>query len=261
LDPQLNPVPIGIPGELHIGGDGLSRGYYKHPELTGEKFIPDPFSAKSDARLYKTGDLARFRPDGNIELLGRADFQVKIRGHRIELGEIETILGAHPLIQSSVIVCREDIPGDKRLVAYLVTNPKETPSTRDLRDFLAEKLPDSMMPSAFVILEALPLTPNGKVDRQALPAPDTTRPELEKDFVAPRTDVEKELERIWIEVLGLDRVGIHDDFFELGGHSLKAAQVINRVYSKMGVELPLISIFESPTIAEIAETILCLANP
>jgi acyl-CoA synthetase (AMP-forming)/AMP-acid ligase II/acyl carrier protein len=256
LDQNLEPVPVGVPGELHIGGAGLARGYLNQPELTAEKFISDPFSNAPGARLYKTGDLVRYLPNGNIDFLGRIDDQVKIRGFRIELGELEAVLHEHPGVRECVTVVREDTPGDKRLVAYIVASQKEAPSTSELHEFLAKKLPDYMVPSAFVMLDTLPLTPSGKIDRRALPAPDKTRPELEEAFVAPRTEVEKELARIWIEVLGLERVGIHDNFFHLGGHSLKATQVINRVHSQMGLELPLREIFESPTIAEIAETIM-----
>jgi amino acid adenylation domain-containing protein len=255
LDANLEPVPIGVPGELHIGGVGLARGYLKRSELTADKFIPDPFTDMPDARLYKTGDLARFLPDGNIEFLGRMDDQVKIRGFRIELGEIEAVLAEHPAVGQCVVLAREDVPGDKRLVAYVAEDDQKKSSVEVLRVFLKDKLPEYMIPSAFVMLNQFPLTSSGKVDRRALPAPDKTRPELEKAFVAPRTDVEKELERIWIEVLCLERVGIHDNFFELGGHSLMATQIVNRVRSEMVVELPLIAIFESPTIAEIAKTI------
>jgi acyl-CoA synthetase (AMP-forming)/AMP-acid ligase II/acyl carrier protein len=252
LDQRLQPVPIGIPGEIFVGGAGLARGYMNRPELTAEKFIPNPFSDDPGERLYRTGDLARYLPDGNIDFLGRIDDQVKIRGFRIELGEIEAVLQEHPAVRECVVLAREDVPGDKRLVAYIVASPQQSLSIGELMRFLKEKFPEYMVPSAFVTLEALPLNSNGKVDRRALPAPDKTRPELEKAFVAPRTEVEKELARIWIEVLDLERVGIHDNFFELGGHSLMATQIINRVRSQMGLDLPLILIFNSPTIMGMA---------
>jgi len=215
LDEYLHVVPVGIPGELHIGGVGLARGYLNRPDLTAEKFVPNPFSDEAGARLYKTGDLACYLPDGNIEFLGRIDHQVKIRGFRVELGEIEAVLGQHSAVQETVVLAREDIPGDKRLAAYVVPHNERAPAISELRDFLKKELPDYMVPSAFVMLDALPLTPNGKVDRRALPAPDTARPELEKTFVTPRTAAEEVLAGIWTKVLGLERVGVHDDFFEL----------------------------------------------
>ena len=184
LDPHLQPVPLGVPGELHIGGAGLARGYLNRPELTAEKFIPDPFSNEPGARLYQTGDLARYLPDGNIEFLGRLDHQVKIRGFRIELGEIETALNTYPAVREAVVVAREDNPGDKRLVAYVVLGQEQALTISDLRGFLKQKLPDYMVPSAFVALDALPLTPNGKVDRRALPAPDLSKLESDGVYVA-----------------------------------------------------------------------------
>jgi amino acid adenylation domain-containing protein len=238
LDPHLQVVPIGVPGELHIGGAGLARGYLNRPELTAEKFISNPFPIQnskfkiqnSDSeRFYKTGDLARYLPDGNIELLGRIDHQVKIRGFRIELGEIEACLNQHPTVLSAVVVAREVVLGSPRLVTYIVPRSEPTASVGELRSFLKTKLPEYMIPSAFVMLEALPLTPNGKVDRRSLPAPDTVRPELEKPFVAPRTEVEERLAAIWSDVLGLEQIGVRDNFFELGGHSLLATQVVSRV--------------------------------
>jgi amino acid adenylation domain-containing protein len=255
LDRYLQPVPIGVPGELHIGGDGLARGYLNRPELTAEKFIPNPFNDEPGTRLYKTGDLVRYLPDGNIEYLGRIDNQVKIRGFRIELGEIETVLGQHPAVRETLLLVREDIPGDKRLVAYLI--PKEEPAatTNELRHFLREKLPSYMIPSAFVMLETIPLTPNGKVDYRALPAPDKAQLELEERFVAPRTPVEEELAAIWTNVLGLEQIGVHNNFFDLGGHSLLAIQAISRLRQAFQVELSVRSLFESPTVAQLAELI------
>jgi amino acid adenylation domain-containing protein len=263
LDRYLQPVPVGVPGELYIGGDSLSRGYRNRPELTAEQFIPNPFSQEPGARLYKTGDLARYRPDGNIEYLGRLDDQVKIRGFRIELGEIEGVLRQYPGVQEVVVLASGDEPGDpaaalgvgKRLVAYMVADQEHAPTTTALRRYVQEKLPSYMMPSVFMRLDALPLTPTGKVDRQALPAPDWSKPELHGTFVSPRTPVETRLANIWAAVLGRERVGIHDDFFALGGHSLLATQVMSRLHSAFQVALPLPSLFETPTVAGLAETI------
>ena len=246
LDRYLQPVPIGVPGELYIGGDSLSRGYLNRPELTAERFMPHPFSQEPGARLYKTGDLARYRPDGNIECLGRLDDQVKIRGFRIELGEIEGVLRQHPGVREAVVLASGDESGDPaaalgagtRLVAYLVADQEHAPTSTALRRYVREKLPSYMMPSVFVRLDALPLTPTGKVDRQALPAPDWAKPELHDTFVSPRTPVEARLANIWAAVLGRERVGMHDDFFALGGHSLLATQVMSRVHSAFQVESP-----------------------
>ena len=255
LDPHLNPVPIGVVGELHIGGIGLARGYLNRRELTAKKFVANPFSDQPGARLYKTGDLARYLPDGNIEFLGRIDNQVKIRGFRIELGEIEFVLAQHPAIQQAVLLAREDAPDDTRLVAYMVATAGSNPSANDLRSFLQHKLPDYMVPSAFVFLDSLPLTPNGKLDRKALPAPDHSRPELDDAFVAPRNPVEAILANIWAEVLKLEKVGIRDNFFNLGGHSLLATQVISRMRNAFSIEVPLRQMFDAPTIAEMATLI------
>ena len=263
LDNQLQPVPVGVTGELYIGGAGMARGYLNHPGLTAEKFIPDPFSAEPGARLYKTGDLARYLPDGKIECLGRIDYQVKIRGYRIECGEIESALDQHPAVRQSVVVARDDSRGDalsslgtaKRLVAYVVASQSTAPSTNELRVFLKQKLPEYMIPSVFVLLDSFPLTPNGKMDRMALPAPDQRRPELASLFVSPRTVVEDILAKIWIEVLKLDQVGIHDNFFELGGHSLLATQVVSRVRDVFKIELPLRTLFDNRTVYEIAKAI------
>jgi amino acid adenylation domain-containing protein len=255
LDSHLQPVPIGVIGELYIGGAGLARGYLNRPELTQEKFIVNPFSQEQGARLYKTGDLARYLPNDNIEFLGRIDQQVKIRGFRIELLEIEAILSQHPSVKQVLVIDREDVPGDKRLVAYIVHDQEQVPKVSELRCLLKEKLPDYMMPSAFVMLEAMPLTPNGKVNRKALPAPDTIRPDLEESFVSPRTTVEEVLAGIWSEVLRLKQIGIHDNFFHLGGHSLATTQILSRVRDVFQVELPFDSFFESPTIANLAKII------
>ncbi len=252
VDSHLNPVPVGVTGELHICGEGLARGYLNRPELTAEKFIPNPFSTEPGARLYKTGDLARYLPDGNIEFLSRIDQQVKIRGYRIELGEIEAVLGQHPSVREVAVLAREDSPGDKRLVAYVVSASSSSSLASELRTFLQQKFPEYMVPSAFMFLESLPLTPNGKVDRKALPAPDQSRPELEHSYTAPRTPVEALLANIWAEVLKLDKIGIHDNFFQLGGHSLMATQVVSRVRQAFQVELPVRALFEAPTVAELA---------
>jgi len=254
LNPAMQPTPIGVPGELYIGGVGLARGYHHRPELTAEKFIHDPFSGRDSVRLFKTGDLARYRADGAIEFLGRLDHQVKIRGFRIELGEIEAELSQHSAIKEVVVVTREDTPGNKRLAAYLVANPDAMhPSVEDLRAYLKEKLPSYMIPTVFMYLDAIPLNPNGKVDRKALPAPDTARPDLEVAYVAPSTFTEQRLVDIWTQVLGLDKVGIHDNYFDLGGASLQSLEIINKA-NEAGISLALEMLFEHQTIAELATT-------
>jgi hypothetical protein len=247
VDAHLKPVPVGVPGELLVGGVQLAAGYWNRPELTAEKFIADPFDAAPGARVYRTGDLVRYLPDGNIEYLGRIDNQVKVRGFRIELGEIEATLSGHPAIRETVVLAREDAPGDTRLVAYLVAKG-EAPSVSELKEFLARQLPHHMVPSAFVVLQALPLTPNGKVDRRALPAPEYTV----TVYVAPRTPTEEILAGLWSDVLKVERVGVHDNFFEIGGHSLLATQLVSRVRRDLSVELPLRNLFASPTVAGLA---------
>jgi amino acid adenylation domain-containing protein len=254
LDPHLQLCPIGIPGELYVAGAGLALGYLRRPELTSERFIPNPFATEPGERLYKTGDLGRYRPSGEIEYLGRIDQQVKIRGYRIELGEIEAVLAQHPNVREAVVVAREDTSGGRSLVAYIVENG-ESPSVSEIRTFLKRSLPDYMVPSTYVRLERLPLTPSGKVDRRSLPSPDLTRPGLEQAFVAPRTAVEQLLAGIWAQVLSLERVGIHDNFFELGGHSLLATRLMARIRDDLHVELPLRSLFEFPTISGLVEAI------
>jgi amino acid adenylation domain-containing protein len=253
LDDHLNPVPRGVRGELYLGGDGLARGYLNRPELTAEKFIPNRFSEEPGARLYKTGDLARYLSDGNIEFLGRIDHQVKIRGFRIELGEIEAVIKEHAAVRDAVVVAREDVAGDKRLVGYVIN--REPVQVSDLRKYLQAKLPDYMVPWALVFLDFLPLTPNGKIDREALPAPDHSRPELENTFVAPRTHTEHSLAKIWAELLVLERVGVYDNFFDIGGHSLLATQVVSRLRAAVGIDVPLRTLFEFPTVASLAERI------
>jgi amino acid adenylation domain-containing protein len=253
LDRHLRPVPRGVPGELYLGGEGLARGYWHRPELTAERFIPNPFSQEPGARLYKTGDLVRYLPGGLLDFLGRIDHQVKIRGFRIEIGEIEAVLGDHPAARQVVVAARVLGPGDKQLVAYVVSRTSPPPSTTEWREYLARKLPAYMVPAFFVMLEALPLNPNGKVDRRALPAPDGTRPELAQEFVAPRTPAEQALAAIWKESLSLDRVGLDDDFFALGGHSLRALQVMARIRQHFQVDIPLRSFFSHPTLSALAD--------
>jgi amino acid adenylation domain-containing protein len=255
LDARLELVPIGIPGELYIGGDGLARGYLNRPELTAEKFIANPFCADPASRLYKTGDLARYLPDGNIEFLGRMDNQVKIRGYRIELSEIEVTLKHHPSVREAVVIARDDVAGDKRLVAYLIASPAQHPAPQQLRDFLKEKLPEYMIPNVFMFLKSLPRTPSGKVDRRALPVPEGGRPELARDYVAPRNETQKLLTTIWLEVLKLEKVGIYDNFFDLGGHSLLATRVVSKIREVFRIELPLRALFETPTMAGLSSHI------
>ena len=286
LDPQLLPVPVGVPGELYIGGAGLARGYLKRPELTAKAFVPDPFSADGRARLYKTGDLARYLEDGKIEFLGRVDNQVKLRGFRIELGEIEAVIRKDPQVADAVVLAREDEPGDRRLVAYVVPNREASESNLKqgfeaeqvsegqavsndplpgttaqrlqaaLKGALNQQLPEYMRPSEFMFLEAFPLTPNGKVARAALPPPGQSRAKLEGTYVAPRTDVEKQLASIWAAVLRLETVGVNDNFFELGGHSLLATQFLSRIREHLKVELPLRKMFELPTVAGLAKAVV-----
>jgi len=255
LDRALQPVPAGVVGEIFVGGKGLARGYLNRPALTAERFIPDPFGDRPGARLYRSGDLARRRPDGGLEYVGRADHQVKVRGFRVELGEIEAALASDSNLREAVVVAREDRPGDVRLVAYVIPRDPAGHSSAGLRRHLRQTLPDYMIPSAFVVLDALPLTANGKVDHRALPAPGAGRPELESDFVAPAGEVEEVVAAVWAAVLGLERVGARDNFFELGGHSLLATRVISRLRDFFGVEIPLRPLFEDPTVAGLAEVV------
>src|SRR6185369_4302589 len=256
LDGELKPVPVGVVGELYIGGDGLARGYHGQAELTAERFVPSPYSQASGQRLYRTGDLVRYRANGVLEFQGRVDEQVKVRGYRIELGEIETVLQQHDGVSEAVVLVQQ-VEGNKQLVAYVVRAGERAAglSIGELRDHLKEQLPEYMIPGVFMWLEQLPLTANGKVDRSALPAPDGSRPELEKEYAAPSTAVEEVLAGIWSEVLGVEQVGIHDNFFELGGHSLLATQVVSRVREAFRVELPLSELFEKPSIEELAAVI------
>ncbi|PYX12267.1 MAG: non-ribosomal peptide synthetase [Acidobacteria bacterium] len=254
LDKKCRPVPIGVFGELHLAGDGLARGYFKRPDLTAERFSPNSFTADPSARMYRTGDLVRYLPSGDIQYHGRIDNQVKIRGFRIELGEIEVVLLRHPSVKSAVVVAREN-QGDKRLVAYVVPEVGEKLSSGEIKAHLRETLPEYMVPSAFVTMEALPLTPNGKLDRRALPAPPQENPDRDEEYLRVRTPIEEVIAGIWAEVLKLENVGSSDDFFDLGGHSLLATQVVSRIRQVFQVELSVRSLFESPTVASLAQRI------
>ncbi|MEU8263750.1 amino acid adenylation domain-containing protein [Micromonospora sp. NPDC048999] len=252
LDAQLRPLPVGVPGELCIGGVRLARGYHERPELTAERFVPDPFGTEPGARLYRTGDLVRYRPDGTVEFLGRLDHQVKIRGFRIELPEIEAALAKHPAVAAAAVVAREVAPGDKRLVAYLECGTDTQPDIAALRAHLRELLPDYMVPSVWATVPALPLNSNKKVDRAALPALTPSQLDGAREYVAPRDPTEEIIARIWADVLGVDRVGVHDDFFGLGGHSLLATRVLARLRQAFVTELPLRCLFEATTVADLA---------
>jgi amino acid adenylation domain-containing protein len=252
VDDQLDPVAMGTPGELLIGGDGVARGYLNRPALTDEKFIPDPFSGTPGAQLYRTGDLARQRLDGEIEFLGRVDEQVQIHGNRVELGEISATLHRHPAVRSSVVVVDEHVPDERRLIAYVVTTDGRRPDTEQLRAHLAQHLPNYMVPAVFVCLEQLPLTPNGKVDRAALPAPSPANTAQPPDSVRPENELEQVLETVVAELLDLERVGVDENFFLLGGHSLLGAQLVMRIRDCFSVEMSLRSLFDNPTVAGIA---------
>jgi amino acid adenylation domain-containing protein len=252
LDGNMQPVPIGVKGNLYIGGAGVARGYLNRPDLTHEKFIDDPFSGKSGARLYKSGDLARYRKDGTLEYLGRVDDQVKVRGYRIELGEIEAALAGHPDVQSCTVLALEGALGDKQLVAYTIARGNESPAAEALKDFLKQTLPEYMVPAQFVFLKSFPLTHNGKIDRKALPAPTHGDVSATHEFIAPRTETEKKLAAMWIDLLKVERIGIHDDFFDLGGHSLMAIKALSRIRDAFDVDLPLATLLEAPTIARLA---------
>jgi surfactin family lipopeptide synthetase A len=251
LDRYLQPVPLGIHGELHIGGDCLAKGYLNRPELTAAKFIPNPFSDAPNARLYKTGDLARYLPDGNIEYIGRIDNQIKIRGFRIELSEIEGLLAKHPDVKEVATIVREDTPDNRRLVAYIVAKTSQIPTVKSLREFLAVKLPSYMIPVAFVFLDVLPLTPNGKIDRRALPIPSSNH-QLDNTFVASQDDLELQLTQLWEQALGIQPIGIADNFFELGGHSLIAVKLLGEIDLIWHQKLPLATFIAAPTIQQFA---------
>ena len=259
LDDKLQPLPLGVKGELYIGGAGLARGYINRPKETAERFIVNPFLEQQsielspETQIYRTGDLVRYLPDGNIEFIGRVDHQVKVRGFRIELGEVEAVLSQHLGVRQAVVSVQEDDPTDKRLVAYIVSSQKQTTNVSDLRNYLREKLPEYMIPSAFVMLKALPLTSNGKVDRRALPAPDSLRPELEATYAPPRTEMEQTIAGIWQEMLHLEKVGIDDNFFDLGGHSLLIIQVHSRLQESFKGDLLITDLFEYPTIRSLTK--------
>src|SRR6185503_14108919 len=255
LDRQFQPVPVGVIGEIHIGGEGVARGYLNHLDLTAERFVPDPFSRTPGARLYRTSDMARFVTNGEIEFVGRMDQQVKVRGFRIEPGEIETVLGQHPGVLDAVVVAREDTSGGKRLIAYVVVREEPPPATSALRDYLRKRLPEYMVPASFLVLESLPLTATGKIDRNALPV-DEIAVVTSENYLAPRTAVEKVLAGIFSEMLSLERFGVDESFFDLGGHSLLATQVLSRVREAFQVELPLRKLFKTPTVAGLAADIL-----
>jgi amino acid adenylation domain-containing protein len=255
VDRNARPVPIGVPGELYIGGEGLARGYHERPELTAERFVANPFAQSARTRLYRTGDLVRWREAGTLEFLGRIDQQVKVRGFRIELGEIEALLDTHPGVSAAAVIVREDTPGDQRIVAYVTAAGEEPPDLEQLRRLLKTSLPPFMIPSAFVVLESLPMTANGKLDRRALPAVDGARPALARTYEAPTGPVEEALAEIWGTVLGIERIGIDDDFFDLGGHSLLAIRMLALVHDVLGTDLHLGRVFDHPTIRELASQV------
>jgi acyl-coenzyme A synthetase/AMP-(fatty) acid ligase len=252
LDLDFQPCAVGIMGEICVGGEGLAWGYLNRANLTAERFVPHPFTARAGARLFRTGDVGRYLPDGTIEYRGRLDHQVKVRGFRVELGEIEASLRNHPQVNQAVVVALEGEHADKQLVAYVVLRPNQTLTITEMRAHLQQSLPEFMMPASFVILDKLPLTTSGKVDRRQLPAPNEDRPELEESFVAARTPLEQEIANIWEQVLKVRGVGVHDNFFVLGGHSLLATQVISRVNELLQVEMALRDLFEQPTVAGFA---------
>jgi acyl carrier protein len=255
LDPHMQPVPPGVPGELFIGGHCVARGYLNRPDLTAERFVPDLFSGSPDDRLYRTGDLARYRPDGVLEYLGRRDDQVKLRGYRIELGEVEAVLLRHPEIREAAVVVEDDQARGKHLAAYVVPERTPGPDTGELRRLLASALPPYMLPATFALLDELPLSANGKVNRGALAACGQPQPARSSAYVEPRTETERRLADIWAVVLGVPRVGVHDNFFELGGHSLLATRLVSRIRDELRIELPLPALFEAPTVAELAPTL------
>ncbi|HEY6284501.1 MAG TPA: AMP-binding protein, partial [Ktedonobacteraceae bacterium] len=255
LDKYLKPVPIGVPGELHIGGAGLARGYLNRPELTHEKFIPHPFSNQHDAFLYKTGDLVRYLQDGSVEFLGRLDQQVKIRGHRIEPGEVEIVLGQHRAVREVLVLSHQNKRGEKSLAAYIVLNEKERVTIEDLRHFLKEHLPEYMIPKDFILLTALPLNANGKLDREALPVPESTMQPASESYVAAKLLIQHQLVNIWEELLDIQPIGIRDNFFYLGGHSLLAARLVNRIEQTFGKKISLSTLFARPTIEQLAQAL------
>jgi hypothetical protein len=252
LDRDFQPLPVGLAGELHIGGTGLALGYANQSDLTAQRFIPNPFSREQATRLYRTGDLARYHGDGRIEFLGRIDQQVKVRGFRIELEEIEAVLNEHHGVTEAVVAVREDVPGDKRLIAYLVPAPQQSPNSEELEAFLKRKLPDYMVPSGYVVLDRLPLTPNGKVDRGKLPAVEGWRRQLKSEYLQPESELERLIAGIWRRALNVDRVGRSDNFFDLGGHSLLLAQVHGQLCQALNRNVPLVKMLEHPTVGSLA---------
>ncbi|MCP5063167.1 MAG: AMP-binding protein, partial [Ignavibacteriae bacterium] len=251
LDKNLIPVPVGIPGELYISGVGLARGYHNKPELSAEKFLPNPFSSKPGDKIYKSGDLVKYLPSGDIEFLGRVDNQVKLRGFRIELDEIESVISSYVQVNEALVMVREDSPGLKQLVTYMVSSKNVSIDLAELRTFLRSKLPEYMVPVSYIILEEFPLTPSKKIDLKALPIPDSSHKTVKAEYVQPRNETEKIISEIGKELLGIDRMGIYDNFFELGGHSLLATQFISKIQDEFKVEIPLRKLFENPTINDI----------
>jgi acyl carrier protein len=260
LDKHFQPVPVGIVGELYVSGYGLARGYFQRPELTKEKFIPNPFDKSPYHRLYKTGDLARYLPDGNIEFLGRIDDLVKIRGYQIDLCEVEAILSKYPRISQAVTTTHGENAKEKFLVAYFIPVINETVNASELRKYLAAQLPDYMIPSVFVQMDSFPLNPNGKVNRKVLPIPTNERPELNQIYIAPQTPIQEILAEIWAEVLGVKQVGIDDNFFQLGGHSLKAIQLIGKIRQTLELDITIRHLFTSPSVKELATALGELAG-
>jgi acyl-CoA synthetase (AMP-forming)/AMP-acid ligase II/acyl carrier protein len=256
LNEEMAPVPPGVPGEIYIGGIALARGYLNQPGLTAEKFVPDPWSAVAGARLYKSGDLGQFSGNGEIEFLGRIDYQIKIRGYRVELEEIERVLLQYPAIQDAAVTVQRNGVGDKRLAAYATLRPRQSVTLREIRDYLKERLPDYMLPAWFIVLNALPLTSSGKLDRKALPVPTNENLAPERDYVAARTPVEEIVAAMFAELLQREQVGISDNFFECGGHSLLAVQLASLLRETFQIEVSLRRIFDGPTVAEIAEALL-----
>jgi acyl carrier protein len=257
MDEGMEVAGVGEAGELYIGGSGVGRGYLGGAAQTAERYVPDPYSERGGERLYRTGDVARYWPDGAIEFLGRVDNQIKIRGFRIEMGEIETALVSHPSVREAVVLAREDAPGEKRLIAYVVSARRQwSILSSELREYLKERLPEYMLPLAFIQIDALPLTPNGKVDRRALPPPEQVKVVSADARIAPRTPLEEILCGIWQEVLGTEHVGVTDNFFELGGHSLLVTQVISRVREVFLIELPVRKLFDAVTIEQLSSIIV-----
>ena len=251
-------IPLGVKGELLLGGDGLAWGYLNQPAMTAEKFIPDPTNTTLGARLYRTGDQVRWRREGTLEFIGRLDNQIKIRGFRIELGEIETVLQEHPNISKAIVLYHKDIPGIPRLVAYVLPASEEHLTPNNFRNYLKAKLPAYMVPATFILLKELPLNPNGKIDKRALPLPNEVIQPDQTPFVAPKTEIEKQLASIWQDVLEITCIGIQDNFFDLGGHSLMATQMVSRIRKKWSIDLKLTTFFESPTIQQLSEGIEAL---